>query len=203
MTGAYKIWIGFILCLAVVLAAMSWVSLTALKLDEAQAEARRDEADALRQEAQARRKEAEARPGMVTPLRTVDAQYRLLIEILQARVAQPVPEEGEGTTLETQRVAEEYLSMATYVRERARITQMLSLHDVLGVLETGVDKTSPDTPPALLEQYGIVLAQVGRTEAAVEVFKRLQTSDPDSGRATEWLQRLQAEPADPDRTRGR
>ncbi len=61
MTGTYKIWIGFILCLAIVLSAMGWVTLTALRLDEAQADARRDEAEALRQEAQARRQEAEVR----------------------------------------------------------------------------------------------------------------------------------------------
>ena len=56
-----SIWIGFAACLAVVLAAMGWISLTAIDLDRAEAEARRHEAEARRQEAEARRQEAEAR----------------------------------------------------------------------------------------------------------------------------------------------
>jgi len=51
-------WTGFALCLAVVLAAMGWISLTALQLDRAEAEARRQESEALRKEAEARRQAA-------------------------------------------------------------------------------------------------------------------------------------------------
>jgi signal transduction histidine kinase len=48
------IWFGFAICLAVVLAAMGWISLTALRLDRAEAEARRQEEEALRKESEAR-----------------------------------------------------------------------------------------------------------------------------------------------------
>jgi len=51
MKRPWHIWIGFVLCLAVVLAAMGWLSLTALRLDRAAAEARRQEAQAHRQTA--------------------------------------------------------------------------------------------------------------------------------------------------------
>ena len=54
MKRSRHIWIGFLLCLAVVLAAMGWISLRALELDRARAEA-------LDQEAQARGHEIEAR----------------------------------------------------------------------------------------------------------------------------------------------
>jgi len=118
-------------------------------------------------------------PGSHERLLAVDAQYRQIIDILQARLSEP-----------SQGAVEDYLSLATYIRERARITQMLSLHDVLRVLMAGVDKTSPDTPPALLEQYGIVLAEVGRIDDAVEVFERLRSIDPDNAAATRWLDLL-------------
>ncbi len=45
------IWIGFGLCLAVVLAAMGWISLDAVRLDRAAADARRQEAEAHRRAA--------------------------------------------------------------------------------------------------------------------------------------------------------
>jgi signal transduction histidine kinase len=48
------IWFGFAICLAVVLAAMGWISLAALRLDRAEAEARRQEEEALRKESEAR-----------------------------------------------------------------------------------------------------------------------------------------------------
>jgi signal transduction histidine kinase len=51
MKRPWPIWIGFVFCLAVVLAAMGWISLAALRLDRAAAEARRQEAEAHRQTA--------------------------------------------------------------------------------------------------------------------------------------------------------
>ena len=46
MKRPWHIWIGFALCLAVVLAAMAWISLDAVRLDRAAADARRQEAEA-------------------------------------------------------------------------------------------------------------------------------------------------------------
>ena len=51
MKRPWHIWIGFVLCLAVVLAAMGWISLAALSLDRAAAQARRQEAEAHQQSA--------------------------------------------------------------------------------------------------------------------------------------------------------
>ena len=52
MKRPWPIWIGFVFCLAVVLAAMGWISLAALRLDRAAAEARRQEAEAHQQKSE-------------------------------------------------------------------------------------------------------------------------------------------------------
>jgi len=49
MKRPWHIWLGFAFCLSVVLAAVGWISLAALRLDRAEAEARRQEAEAWRQ----------------------------------------------------------------------------------------------------------------------------------------------------------
>jgi tetratricopeptide (TPR) repeat protein len=133
------------------------------------------------------RKLMSERPGSRFALLVADAQYRLLVEIMQARVSEP------GHT-----VAQDYLRLATYMRERAQITEMLVLHDVLRVIEMGVEKTAPDTPPGLLEQYGITLSEVGRTEQAIAVFEKLLEADPNNTVAQSWLRRLRPEPAGSD-----
>jgi signal transduction histidine kinase len=51
MNRPWHIWTGFALCLAVVLIAMGWISLTAIRLDREATEARALEAEALRQAA--------------------------------------------------------------------------------------------------------------------------------------------------------
>ncbi|MEE8451528.1 MAG: HAMP domain-containing sensor histidine kinase [Thermoguttaceae bacterium] len=53
-----NIWLGFALCLAVVLSAMGWITLVAVRLDRAEADARRQEAAARHQEAEAYRRAA-------------------------------------------------------------------------------------------------------------------------------------------------
>ena len=58
MRRPWHIWIGFALCLVVALAAMSFITLTALRLDLAETAARHQEAEARRQEAHARRRAA-------------------------------------------------------------------------------------------------------------------------------------------------
>lgn len=122
----------------------------------------------------------QAEPGAHRPLLVVDGQYQQMIDILQARVNEPAHTD-----------ISDYLLLAATVRQRAQIRQMLMLHDVLRVIEAGVDKTAPGTPPALLEQYGIVLAEVGRTDAAVDAFEKLLGLDPNNKVAAEWLTRLQ------------
>jgi len=58
MRRSWQIWIPFVLCLAVVLAAMGWISLKALRLEEAEVKARRQAEEARRREAQARQEAA-------------------------------------------------------------------------------------------------------------------------------------------------
>ncbi|MGB2986817.1 MAG: hypothetical protein WBE26_13175 [Phycisphaerae bacterium] len=159
---------------------------TVLKAASRWSEAREEAESAL----QLARRMMTDKPGSRAPLLVVDAQYKMLIEILQARVNEP----GHDAV-------DDYSSLATYIRERGRITQMLVLHDVLRAIEAGVNRTEPDTPPALLEQYAIVLTEVGRTEHAIAVFEKLLEIDPNNTAAPEWLRRLRPEPAIPDTER--
>jgi signal transduction histidine kinase len=61
MKHARYVWLAFAGCLAVVLGAMGWISLTAWRLEQAEQDARVQEADARRLEGEALRKEAETR----------------------------------------------------------------------------------------------------------------------------------------------
>jgi tetratricopeptide (TPR) repeat protein len=136
-------------------------------------------------------------PGRRAPLLVVDAQYQLLIGLIQSSLARSSPKRDETAESDTARLGSDYLRLAKYLRERSKITQMLARHDVLHALETGVDRTAPDTLPALLAQYGIALAEAGRTADAVEVFQRLLSADQNNAVAAEWLARLQPTPAAP------
>ena len=125
------------------------------------------------------------RPGMSGPLMTVDAQYQLLIHLLQARVAEKVA------------VAEDFLRLASYIRRRSDVTARLALHDVLRTVEGGVNATAPNTPPRLQEQYAITLAEIGRTEAAITAFENLLALDPANPSAPAWLERLRSAATNP------
>ena len=56
MKLSWHIWLGFAPCVAVVLAAMGWISLSALDIEEARSKASRERDAALQQEASARRR---------------------------------------------------------------------------------------------------------------------------------------------------
>ena len=71
MKRTYHIWILFALCLAVVLAAMGWISLAALELDRKQAEARR-QTEAARQKETAARRKAEVEENVQLALWRMD-----------------------------------------------------------------------------------------------------------------------------------
>ena len=121
-----------------------------------------------------------SRPGMRGPLRTLDGQYQLLTDFLQARVGEKVAG------------PEDFVRLAGYIRKRSDVAARLSLHDALRVLESGVNATAPNTPPRLQEQYAVTLAEVGRTEAAVAAFEKLLTLDPSNATAADWLERLRS-----------
>ena len=79
MKRPWHIWIGFLACLAVVLAAMGWISLTALRV----------EADVRRHEAESRRQEAEAHQRAVW-----DEHVRLALWRMDSALAPFVAQES-------------------------------------------------------------------------------------------------------------
>jgi tetratricopeptide (TPR) repeat protein len=119
-------------------------------------------------------------PGVRGHVEALDAQHRLLIEILRAGVT-----EGEAAV-------DDYLRLAAAVRARREVLILLSKHDELAIIEAAVEIASPEVPPRLMEQHGVALAEVGRTEEAVIVFEKLLASDPANATATAWLERLRS-----------
>ena len=115
-------------------------------------------------------------------MQTLEAQYDLLVDFLQARIKEKVAG------------AEDFVRLAGFIRKRNDVSARLALHDALRVLELGVNSTAPSTPARLQEQYAVTLAEVGRTEAAVAAFEKLLTLDPSNSTATEWLERLRSTP---------
>lgn len=144
---------------------------TAKRWDEAQAETVRALNLAL--------SEVQAAPGRREPLMMLNAQYLDVINLLRSRLdasIQPGPDD--------------YLSLARYMRKRVSVTEKLVDHEALAVLTEGVNAAKPEPSLALLEQYAILLAKVGKTPEAIAVFTRLQNIDSDNAVAIEWLARL-------------
>ena len=124
--------------------------------------------------------EARAQSGSRDALQEVESQCKLLIDLLQAKVSAAAA------------TGEDYQRMADYVRKRAEVGLKLSLHDALRALELGVNNTAPNTPPRLLEQYAVTLAEVGRTDDAIAAFEKLLTLEPSNSAAPVWLERLRS-----------
>ncbi len=121
---------------------------------------------------------AEERGKTRAALEAIGDQYRLLIDILSGRV-QATPD-----------AADAYVALSEYLRLQAENDAVLSLHNVLGVLQVGVDNTAPDTPVELLQPYAITLAELGRHEEAVAQFEAILARDAGNPIATEWVARL-------------
>ncbi|MFQ5494789.1 MAG: tetratricopeptide repeat protein [Phycisphaerae bacterium] len=134
----------------------------------------------------ARRRVTE-RPGERGPLADLDAQYRVVTVILRSHLAEP---DHDPVTVD--------LALAGFMRKRMRITRLLALHDVLEVLQDAMDAAAPDPPTALLREYGIVLSELGRTDEAISVFKRILARDPADAEAANQLARLRADTAGKD-----
>ncbi len=120
------------------------------------------------------------RPGLRGPVQTLEAQYDLLADMLQARINEKVA------------VAEDYVRLAGFFRRRSDVSARLALFDALRVLELGVNSTAPNTPAKLQEQYAVTLAEVGRNQEAVAAFEKLLTLDSTNTTAIEWLERLRS-----------
>lgn len=131
------------------------------------------------------RDEVDAQPGAVAPLLALDVQYKLLISILRNRLGDSDPARSQ-----------DYLRVASLIRERAHVAEALALHDALRMVTLGVESTAPDTPVSLLERYAILLAEVGRADDAVSAFEKLREVDPKNQAAAVWLGRLRPPPAE-------
>lgn len=164
--------------------------LAADRLDDAQ-----EAADAARDLAE---HWAQGHPGRLRPLQTLDRQYQLLIEILQQRVARDRQAQVQDSNVGGPAPVADYLRLAELQRARGKLADKFAKFAALAALEAGVRRSGSDTPPALLEEYGISLADVGRHEQAIEVFRRLQQLDANNSTAKEWLARLGAERVAPD-----
>jgi tetratricopeptide (TPR) repeat protein len=139
-------------------------------------------ADALEYARRALRLATEAagtRSGDEAALRTLDAQYQALIETLQSAIA------AEDTP-----ASQSYMDLAEALRRRFDVQQKLNLLNVLRVMETAVAETAPNSPPFLLEHHAVTLAELGRTDQAVEAFERLRSVDPNNPLIAEWMLRL-------------
>ncbi len=124
--------------------------------------------------------DAKARPGVRGPLRLLDLQYQLVIDLLQARIGERVA------------TADDFLQLAALIRKRSELAGRINLHEALKVLEAGLKATAPNTPPSLLLEYAVALAEVGRTEEAIEGFEKLLAAEPANPVATQWLEKLRS-----------
>ncbi|MBU0716714.1 MAG: tetratricopeptide repeat protein [Planctomycetes bacterium] len=145
------------------------------------AEARTEAATALRLAEKAAHDQADQR----NPLFTVDQQYQLIIEVIG------------GLISDAPDVIQHYLDAAAYIQARGQNAAKLNLHEALQVLEQAVNRTSDNAVPKLIEEYGRVLAEVGRTDDAVAQFEKLLLTDPANPIATEWLRKLRPGKAKP------
>lgn len=115
------------------------------------------------------------------PLLSLDQQYQLLVEVLRAKLASPAGVAG---------LTEDSLRLADIVRQRAAVADKLAWYDVLRVLESAVQRAGAQAPMTLLERYGEALAQVGRTEDAIETLEKVLAAQPENSVAKHWLEQL-------------
>ncbi len=123
-------------------------------------------------------------------LLVVDTQHRLLRSILLARIATPMVD-----------VVDDYLRLATCVRQHNEVTYKLGLHELLRIFEAKIAATAPNVSFEILKQYGYLLDEVGRSADAIEVLQRVAEIDPKNAAAANRLARLRAEVASPDQAK--
>lgn len=118
-------------------------------------------------------------PGAREPLLVLEAQYRFLTSILRSRISNRTT---EGVN--------DFLRLETCVKQHIQVSGKLALHELLRVMETGVESSEPKAHPELLYRYGLLLSDVGRIEEAIAVLDRVAKLDPDNLHAAEALGRL-------------
>lgn len=123
-------------------------------------------------------------PSSRAAIAQLDARYRFLIQLMQARVA-----EDDAT-------ADDFLDLVEYRKEHLQVAADLARVEVLRIFEDAVVKLGDNVTPRLLEAYGVACAEAKDRAKAIEIFNRLLGTDPDNAVAREWLTKLQtgAEP---------
>lgn len=118
-------------------------------------------------------------PGRRADLRVLDAQYKLTVDLLQARIA----DRSAGP--------DDFTRLAALYRKRNELAAQLNLHECIRILEIGI-KSSGDSPSTkLLEEYADMLADVGRIADAIAAYERLLAVDPQNARAIEGTKKLE------------
>lgn len=119
-----------------------------------------------------------SQPGRRADLRVLDAQYKLTVELLQARIA----DRSAGP--------DDFTRLAALYRRRNELAAQLNLHECIRILEVGIKSMGDSPSTKLLEEYAAMLAEVGRTVDAVAAYERLLMVDPQNVRALEGIKKL-------------
>lgn len=122
--------------------------------------------------------QVKAHPGQRAPLRVMDAQCKLTVDLLQARIA----DRSAG--------AEDFLRLAGLFRKRNELAAALNLHEYLRILEAGIDASSETPSTRLLAEYAGMLAEVGRSADAIAAYEKLLALDPQNAVAAERIKKL-------------
>lgn len=122
----------------------------------------------------------ESKPGEQAPCETFDRHLSLFIDITR------------GQLKESPSNAELHIRLADLIGQRAENRRTIARFEEREALQTGIEATSPNTPLSLKQQYAISLAETGRPDEAVAVFKEILASDPTNEKAQEWLAGLQS-----------
>lgn len=124
--------------------------------------------------------EMKRRPGHRSPTRTVDDQYKLIMDILRGK---------KGSMAEP---ADIYLSLVKYARARVETTTMLARLDVLSILERAIQETEPHVPVQIRLEYALELEKLGRDEDAIAAFEEVLETEPDNSVAVARLAELRS-----------
>ncbi len=122
-----------------------------------------------------------ARPGSREPLLAVNGQYKQLMEIETAWLKD---------VRDPDVLSDGYIKLAEHARERAKIVARLSRHEVVSILDAGLERLGEDASVEILEQTIVAYDDVDRVEDAIDVCRRILKKQPENTVAKEWLARF-------------
>jgi len=128
------------------------------------------------------RDRAKREPGSVAATRILEAQSRMMAEILEAKIAR------------TGASPDDYVRLADAVKSNADASHVLALHSRVNVLESGIKAQEPNPPVRLLLAYGEALETVQRLKSAIDAYERVLTIEPQNADAGARLVRLRNQP---------